>query len=149
MDHSQSQIGSQDFATYENIAADQAFKMFLRDYDEVCHAKELSSKSLQGIIAQKNESFINPYDESPEERIVRRFCNGYVTVAKNIMYRRLQTWTQDAACFTITCPTDMKGLLLLRNKGHWKGHKIQISPDCMEINEVKKAADANSISYKD
>ena len=43
MDDSQSQIGSKDFNTYENIAADQeAFKMFPRDYSEVCKAEEFS-----------------------------------------------------------------------------------------------------------
>ena len=41
MDDLQSQIGSKDFDTYENITAYQeAFKMFLRDYSEVCNAEE-------------------------------------------------------------------------------------------------------------
>ena len=92
MDDSQLQINSKDFDTYENIAADQEpFKMLLRDYSEVCNAEKFSKKSLEDIIAKKNKLFINPYDESREERNVRRFRHGYLTVAKNIMLRRLET----------------------------------------------------------
>ena len=65
MDDSQSQIGSKDFDTYDNIAADQeAFKIFLKDYSEICNAEKFSKKSLEGIIPKKNESFIKRYDES-------------------------------------------------------------------------------------
>ena len=53
------------------------------------------------------------------------------------------------ACFTITCPTDMNGLLLLRKKGHWKGHRIHISHDCKEMETVKDIAEFNSINYED